>query len=179
MLVKVPATTANLGPGFDTLGLALSVYDELEVRVRPEPGATVVVHGVGAGEVPTDETNLVVRGGNYGWPRCEGTSGSCGEPGFIAPKRTYPTAAGSCSGIAVVRDVLYLACLRGARLYRAEINGDGLANVEQYLNGTYGRLRTVEPSADGGLWLTTSNTGEKDSIPNNSNESVLKVALGR
>ena len=59
--VKVPATTANLGPGFDTLGLALSVYDELHVSVRQQPGATVEVHGVGHGEVPTDESNLVVR----------------------------------------------------------------------------------------------------------------------
>ncbi|WP_410641769.1 PQQ-dependent sugar dehydrogenase [Amycolatopsis sp. lyj-346] len=126
-----------------------------------------------------DETNLIVRGGNYGWPRCEGTTGSCGEPGFVAPKRTYPVAEGSCSGIAVVRDALYLACLRGTRLYRAEISGDSLTNVQQYLNGTYGRLRTVEPSADGGLWLTTSNYGDKDSIANNSNESILKVALGQ
>jgi homoserine kinase len=59
--VKVPATTANLGPGFDTLGLALSLYDELEVVVRDEPGVHVDVNGVGKGEVPTDETNLVVR----------------------------------------------------------------------------------------------------------------------
>ena len=59
--VKVPATTANLGPGFDTLGLGLSVYDELEVSVRVQPGATVTVHGVGEGEVPTDSSNLVVR----------------------------------------------------------------------------------------------------------------------
>ncbi|GAA3597145.1 homoserine kinase [Klugiella xanthotipulae] len=59
--VRVPATTANLGPGFDTLGLALSLYDELEVSVRDAPGACVAVHGVGAGEVPTDESNLVVR----------------------------------------------------------------------------------------------------------------------
>jgi homoserine kinase len=58
--VKVPATTANLGPGFDTLGLALSLYDELHVSVRDEPGVYVDVHGVGAGEVPTDESNLVV-----------------------------------------------------------------------------------------------------------------------
>ncbi|GAB2461923.1 homoserine kinase [Conyzicola lurida] len=58
--VKVPATTANLGPGFDTLGLALSLYDELHVSVRPEPGVFVDVHGVGAGEVPTDASNLVV-----------------------------------------------------------------------------------------------------------------------
>jgi glucose/arabinose dehydrogenase len=126
-----------------------------------------------------DETNLIVRGGNYGWPRCEGTTGSCGEPGFIAPKHTYPVAEGSCSGIAVVRDALYVACERGTRLYRAEISGDSLTDVQQYLNGTYGRLRTVEPSADGGLWLTTSNYGDKDSIANNSNESILKVELGR
>jgi glucose/arabinose dehydrogenase len=126
-----------------------------------------------------DETNLIVRGGNYGWPRCEGTTGSCGEPGFIAPKHTYPVAEGSCSGIAVVRTGLYIACERGTRLYRAEISGDTLTDVQQYLNGTYGRLRTVEPSADGGLWLTTSNYGDKDSIPNNSNESILKVELGR
>ncbi len=126
-----------------------------------------------------DETNLIVRGGNYGWPRCEGTTGSCGEAGFIAPKHTYPVAEGSCSGIAVVRTGLYVACERGTRLYRAEISGDSLTDVQSYLNGTYGRLRTVEPSADGGLWLTTSNYGDKDSIPNNSNESILKVELGR
>ncbi|MGW4058031.1 PQQ-dependent sugar dehydrogenase [Amycolatopsis sp. NPDC004747] len=126
-----------------------------------------------------DETNLIVRGGNYGWPLCEGTTGDCGRAGFIAPKHTYPVAEGSCSGIAVVRDALYIACLRGTRLYRAEISGDSLTDVQQYLNGTYGRLRTVEPSADGGLWLTTSTRGDKDSIPNNSSESILKVELGR
>jgi homoserine kinase len=59
--VKVPATTANLGPGFDTLGLALSLYDELEVTVSAAPGVRVEVIGVGEGEVPTDETNLVAR----------------------------------------------------------------------------------------------------------------------
>lgn len=58
--VKVPATTANLGPGFDTLGLALSLYDELDVHVRDQPGVHVDVHGIGAGTVPTDESNLVV-----------------------------------------------------------------------------------------------------------------------
>jgi glucose/arabinose dehydrogenase len=125
-----------------------------------------------------DETNLIVRGGNYGWPRCEGTTGSCAEPGFVAPRQTYPVAAGSCSGIAIVRDVLYIACLRGARLYRAQISGSALTGVQQFLNGTYGRLRTVEPSNDGGLWLTTSNLGEKDSVPNNSDERILKVTLG-
>jgi homoserine kinase len=61
VLVRVPATSANLGPGFDTLGIALSLYDELIVTTRSEPGIVVEVIGVGRGEVPTDETNLVAR----------------------------------------------------------------------------------------------------------------------
>ncbi|MEY4397793.1 MAG: hypothetical protein RLZ53_369 [Actinomycetota bacterium] len=59
--VKVPATSANLGPGFDTLGMALSYYDELEVEAVAGSGAVVEVIGEGAGEVPTDASNLVVR----------------------------------------------------------------------------------------------------------------------
>jgi hypothetical protein len=50
--------------------------------------------------------------------------------------------------------------------------------VQVFFNGTYGRLRTVEPAPDGGLWLTTSTTGDKDSIPDNSNEKILHVTLG-
>jgi len=57
--VRVPATTANLGPGFDTLGLALALYDELEVEAVAESDVRVDVVGVGAGEVPTDASNLV------------------------------------------------------------------------------------------------------------------------
>jgi glucose/arabinose dehydrogenase len=126
-----------------------------------------------------DETNLVVKGGNYGWPACEGTTGDCDGPGLVAPVRTYPVAAASCSGIAIVRDVLYVACLRGARMYRAVIDGSTLTDVEQYFVGTYGRLRTVEPTIDGHLWLTTSTGGDKDSVPHNSDERIFKVTLGR
>jgi glucose/arabinose dehydrogenase len=125
-----------------------------------------------------DETNIIVKGGNYGWPACEGTSGDCANPNFRAPIRTYPVAEASCSGIAIVRDVLYIACLRGNRMYRAEISGNTLTNIQQYFVGTYFRLRTVEPTLDGNLWLTTSTGGDKDSIPNNSNEKILKVTLG-
>ena len=58
--VTVPATSANLGPGFDAMGLALDLHDE--VSVHATTGATsVVVEGEGAGEVPEDESNLVVR----------------------------------------------------------------------------------------------------------------------
>ncbi len=59
--VQVPATSANLGPGFDSLGLALGLVDDVRVSVRREPGARVRVQGEGAGEVPTGEEHLVVR----------------------------------------------------------------------------------------------------------------------
>ncbi len=58
--VSVPATSANLGPGFDTLGLALDLRDTLEAEVTGS-GLLVEVDGHGAGEVPLDESHLVVR----------------------------------------------------------------------------------------------------------------------
>jgi glucose/arabinose dehydrogenase len=128
------------------------------------------------GDGTMDETNLIVKGGNYGWPQCEGTVGSCGG-NLIAPKRTYPVASGSCSGITVIRDALYVACQRGTRLYRAVISGSSLTNVTTHFQGTYGRLRTVEPAPDGGMWMSTSN-GDKDSTPNNSNTRVFHVTVG-
>ncbi len=130
------------------------------------------------GNAVMDETNLIVKGGNYGWPSCEGTSGTCGTAGFIAAKVTYPTAVGSCAGIAIVRYVLYICCERGQRMYREVISGSSLTNVQAYFIGTYGRLRTVEPAPDGGLWLSTSTIGDKDSTPNNSDEKILHVTLG-
>lgn len=59
--VRVPATSANLGPGFDALGLALTLYDDVVVRVTDEPGITVDVAGMGAANVPRNARNLVVR----------------------------------------------------------------------------------------------------------------------
>ncbi|MFC9691897.1 homoserine kinase [Kribbella sp. NPDC056951] len=58
--VRVPATSANLGPGFDAFGLALSLYDELVVTPGGS-GVTVQVTGEGADDVPRDESHLVVR----------------------------------------------------------------------------------------------------------------------
>ena len=61
VVVRVPATSANLGPGFDTLGLALSVYDELIVTALPHGRLEIEVTGEGADDVPRDASNLVVR----------------------------------------------------------------------------------------------------------------------
>ncbi|GAA2069304.1 homoserine kinase [Williamsia deligens] len=58
--VRVPASSANLGAGFDSLGIALDIYDDLSVRVTPS-GVRVEVDGEGADAVPLDDTHLVVR----------------------------------------------------------------------------------------------------------------------
>lgn len=58
--VTVPASSANLGPGFDTLGLAVDFTDVIEVEAT-DSGLEVIVHGEGEGEVPLDERHLVVR----------------------------------------------------------------------------------------------------------------------
>ncbi len=58
--MRVPATSANLGPGFDALGLALAWYDEVSAQIGGA-GVRVTVEGEGAGEVPTDESHLVAE----------------------------------------------------------------------------------------------------------------------
>ena len=59
----MPATSANLGPGFDSLGLALGLYDELTLRVEHGSGLRIEAYG----DVPTDETNLVVQAARAGF----------------------------------------------------------------------------------------------------------------
>lgn len=59
--VTVPATSANLGPGFDSLGLALTLRDTLTVSMTDRPGVRVEIEGEGEAEVPTDERNLVAK----------------------------------------------------------------------------------------------------------------------
>lgn len=61
VVVRVPATSANLGPGFDCLGLALELDDEISAAFVPGSGVVVHVEGEGAGCVPTDARNLVAR----------------------------------------------------------------------------------------------------------------------
>lgn len=65
--VVVPASSANLGPGFDSIGLALAVHDELIAMVTTDAGVKVDVEGEGAGSVPTDDSNLVARAMNRGF----------------------------------------------------------------------------------------------------------------
>ncbi len=59
LTARVPATAANLGPGFDSFGLALSLFNEITIDTDAEPGVTI--EGEGADELPRDDSNLVLR----------------------------------------------------------------------------------------------------------------------
>lgn len=65
--VRVPASAANLGPGFDCFGLALGRIDDVTVTVTPTAGLRIGVRGCGAGQVPRDASHLVVRAVHRVW----------------------------------------------------------------------------------------------------------------
>jgi homoserine kinase len=148
VLVKVPATTANLGPGFDTLGLALSLYDELTVTVRAKPGATVTIQGVGEGVVAVDDTNLVVRAilhtfEHYGQPL----------PGLeLVAHNVIPHGRGlGSSGAAIVSGIM---AAKGLLEGIVEIDSYGLLALATELEG---HPDNVAPALFGGLtiaWMT-------------------------
>lgn len=61
LTVRVPATSANLGPGFDCMGIALDLWNTFELHRGDRPGVTVESHGEGADVLPNDKSHLVVR----------------------------------------------------------------------------------------------------------------------
>ncbi|MFF3670667.1 PQQ-dependent sugar dehydrogenase [Microtetraspora malaysiensis] len=128
------------------------------------------------GDSSFDELNLIKPGGNYGWPTCEGT---CGVSGMTNPKATWPVSTASPSGIAIVRNVVYMGALRGERLWRIPITGDteNVGAATAYYVGAYGRLRTVVkvPGADQ-LWLTTTNTDNNGGAANGA-DKIFRVAI--
>ena len=69
--IRVPASTANLGPGFDAIGLALGVWDEYDVTVGGDGGLRISVSGHGCEDVPRDATHLVVRAMAHGFARLD------------------------------------------------------------------------------------------------------------
>ncbi|MDT0318943.1 PQQ-dependent sugar dehydrogenase [Streptomyces millisiae] len=108
------------------------------------------------GQNTWDELNLIQQGANYGWPTCEGT---CGRPGMTDPRRTWSTAEASPSGLAYADGALYLAALRGQRLWRIPLNGTEAGTPQAYYQNQLGRLRTVATEPGGtALWLSTSNS---------------------
>ena len=84
------------------------------------------------GQSEVDEVNLIRPGANYGWPDVEGAGGGEGTD----PVVTWPTSEASPSGAAIVGDDLYVAALRGQRLWRVPLEGEGAGAPVAELDGS-------------------------------------------
>jgi glucose/arabinose dehydrogenase len=118
-----------------------------------------------------DELNLIRPGGNYGWPMAEGRADT---PGLIDPVIQWSTDEASPSGLAYFGGSLWVAALRGQRLFQMPVGADGsLGDPVPLFVGQYGRLRTVVAAPDGALWFTTSNRDGRGS-PRDGDDRILQ-----
>ncbi|MFE7774662.1 PQQ-dependent sugar dehydrogenase [Streptomyces sp. NPDC057445] len=130
------------------------------------------------GQNTWDELNLVEPGKNYGWPEVEGKGG---RSGFVDPVAQWRTDEASPSGIAYAKGSIWMAGLRGERLWRIPLAGaEPSADPQSFLRGEYGRLRTVLPvgGAGGGsaVWLVTSETDTRGT-PEAGDDRILRLEV--
>lgn len=134
------------------------------------------------GQNTWDELNLIEPGRNYGWPAVEGQAG---DPEFVDPAYQWSTDEASPSGLTVVDNTLFMAALRGQRLWGI-LDGihvpegshglEGVVTASAYFDGEFGRIRDVAPGPDGTLWLITNNTDGRGS-PRPDDDRLIEVVL--
>ncbi|MDP9797110.1 glucose/arabinose dehydrogenase [Catenuloplanes nepalensis] len=123
------------------------------------------------GQNTWDEVNLITPGANYGWPVVEGDGN---DARYVDPLVVWSTAQASPSGAAISGSTLYVAALRGTRLWTVPLTADGGAGTPvAVLQGQFGRLRTVEVAPDGSLWVATSNRDGRGS-PAATDDRILR-----
>jgi len=127
------------------------------------------------GQNTWDELNAITLGANYGWPAAEGISGL---DGMVDPIAQWATKDASPSGIAFAKGHIFMASLRGERLWAIPVaGGKRVGEPQAFFIGKYGRLRTVEVAPDGSLWLTTSNTDGRGNS-RDGDDRILRVTIG-
>jgi glucose/arabinose dehydrogenase len=119
-----------------------------------------------------DELNRVERGRDHGWPAVEGRGGTGSQ---VDPALVWRTADASPSGLAWAGGALWMAALRGERLWRIPVRGGEAGRPEGLFIGEHGRMRTVARTPEGRLWVTTSNRDGRGS-PGADDDRILEVA---
>jgi glucose/arabinose dehydrogenase len=126
------------------------------------------------GQDTWDELNHITPGGNYGWPDVEGTSD---DPKYRSPVDQWSTDEASPSGIAYAQGSIWMAGLRGKRLWRIPLDGTKeSARPQAFLEGDHGRLRTVVSAGGGKLWLVTSETDGRGT-PGGGDDKILELRV--
>jgi glucose/arabinose dehydrogenase len=124
-----------------------------------------------------DEINLIQRGRNYGWPAVEGPQRGRRDPRYTDPLLTWTPEEASPSGLAYASGSLWVAALRGQRLWQVPMDTEGrVGRPIPHFEGQYGRLRAVVRAPDGSLWVTTSNKDGRGN-PKKGDDRILVIPL--
>jgi glucose/arabinose dehydrogenase len=124
------------------------------------------------GQQTWDELNLIRKGDDYGWPEVEGSGN---VDGMTNPKVVWRTSDASPSGLAYWQGDLWMAGLRGQRLWQIPLDGTKAGDPVAHFRGDYGRLRTVAVASDGNsLLLTNSNTDGRGD-PTRTDDHLFRI----
>ena len=126
------------------------------------------------GDHDKDELNWIRPGRNYGWPASQGRTTIAG---YTSPVAEFGTEEDSPSGIALAGGSVFMGALAGQRLWRIPLDGTRLvAPPQSFLQGRYGRLRSVLALSDDTIVITTSNQdGRIPANPGDDRILLLKV----
>ena len=153
--VRVPGTSANCGPGFDTLGIACTIYNELELTLREAPGVEFFITGEGAENIPQDERNIVWRSVRYLLERAKAADRFRG--GIVRMKNEVPLSRGlGSSATAIVAGLKAANVLVGNMFNRRELL--------QFATRIEGHPDNVAPAIFGGFTVNIMNRGRAQSF---------------
>lgn len=130
-------------------------------------------HGPSGSQTGNDEVNLIVQGGNYGWPVIRGSQVMEGMMAPVIESGRSDTWAPS--GLAYLNGNLFFAGLRGEALYQVGVSGNKLLDLTAHFKGQFGRLRTVVVGPDGDLYLLTSNKDGRGR-PKDGDDKIIRVS---
>ena len=152
--VRVPATSANMGPGYDCLGMALDIWNTIEVRTSSQGESRVVVEGEGSGELPEDAANLVYGSMEVLWLRL-----GIGAPAVeVRCNNQIPLKRGlGSSSAAIVGGLVAANRLAGSPLRR-----DELLELATEIEG---HPDNVTPALLGGMQLVANHLGKLVTCP--------------
>ena len=151
--VRVPGTTANCGPGFDTLGAACTIYNDLALTLSSEPGIRIDIRGEGAGNIPLDSRNIVWRSIQQLLKKANLLDVYPGA--HIVMENHVPLSRGlGSSAAAIVAGLKAANVLTGNRFSRREIL--------QLATDIEGHPDNVAPAIFGGFTISAMNNGRPE-----------------